>query len=380
VLLALDAVRYKNIRLDQESMVQFLSTDVEILNNLIFSPKLGDRSQEVLFSIQDAVDAVDILFHSDSFDITKYLELIKEAKVIVMEGDDQKVLGADLKRFFNHGLNILKTGTMFHRFWATERVLLESRPGRQITYDFKNLYNLFRNDRKRVDDFVRILKRYRFMRGENISAYYTDDFFRNPSAVYEIAMYEYALTLVMKKYGCPANNLEGKEVCAATNSLNGVYMTKDQLVGLVKKLRKVLIENDLMYPGREEKISETITLLGSLFQYQSDENKVFDVNEATEFAISLFTSIDISNDVNDYFVNLVDEKKCEADEFGRIKPNCVRNHFFESLCFSYPDQFPKLFESLRATIYESDSGNPKSKRFIVNINKIDLLYSHAYKN
>ncbi len=367
VLLALDAVRYKDIRLDQESMVQFLNTDVEILNNLIFPQKMGDRSQEVLFSIQDAVDAFDILTHSDKFDITKYIDLIKEAKVIVMEGDDQKVLGADLKLFFNHSLNVLKTGTMFHRFWATERVLLESRPGRQITYDFKNLYNLFRSEKKRVDHFVRILKQYRFMRGENISAYYTDDYFRNPTAVYEIAMYEYALTLVMKRYGCPANNLEGQEACNAIGTLNGVYMTKNQVIALVKKFKKVLIENDLMYPGREQKIAETITLLGSLFQYQSDENKVFDVNEATEFAISLFTSIDISKDINDYLTKLVDEKKCEADEFGRFNPSCVRGHFFEGLCLSYPDQFPKLFDSLGATIYESESGNPKAKKLVCKI-------------
>ncbi len=367
VLLALDGVRYKDIRLTQESMVQFLSSDVELLNNLIFSSNMGDRENENLFSLGEAVDAVGIFVDPSKLDLLKYYELLKEAKMIVMDGSAETVTGGDLKRLFTHGMNLLKTGTLFHRFWATERVLLESRPGRPVTYDFKNLYNLFKSEKARVDDFVRILKRYRFMRGENISPYYTDDYFRNPSAVYEVAIYEYALTLVMKKFGCPNNTVAGSVVCNAQPTLSGVYMTKGHVINLIKKFKTVLIENDLMYPGREEKVAETITLLGSLFQYQSDENKVFDVNEATEFAISLFTSIDVADDVNKHFLGLVKDKKCEMDEFGRFAPDCFKKNFYEAVCLNYPDQFPKLFASIGATVYETDSRNPNLKKLVCRI-------------
>ncbi len=367
VLLALDATRYKKIRLTQESTVQFLSADVELLNNLIFSTQTGIRDGEVLFTLNDAIDAIQMFTDSGTLDLYKYYELIKEAKMVVMDGEAEQVTGGDLKRLFGHAMNVLKTGTFFHRFWATERVLLEARPGREITYDFRNLYSLFKSEKNRVDNFVRILKRYRFMRGENISAFYTDDYFRNPSAVYEIALYEYALTLVMKKFGCPNNNLAGKVICDATATLNGVYMTKDHVIDLVKKLKTVLIENDLMYPGREEKSAETITLLGSLFQYQSDENKVFDVNEATEFAISLFTSIDVGSDVKAHFDQLVAKGQCQADEFGRFTPDCFKRNFFQAVCFNYPDQYPKLFASLGATVYEADPRNPKLKKLVCRI-------------
>jgi hypothetical protein len=366
-LLALDAVRYKDIRLNQESMIHFLNSDVELLNSLIFSPTLGNRDDENLFSLKDAINAFDIFSDKSNLNLLDYYELLKEAKQVVMEGTPEIVSGGDLRRLFGHGLNILKTGTFFYRFWSTERVLLESRPGRPVTYDFRNLYDLFRNEKTRVDNFVRILKSYRFMRGENISAFYTDDYWRNPSAVYEIAMYEYATTLVMKRFGCPNNTLAGKVICDAKPALNGVYMVKDQIVNLVKKLSKVLVENDLIYPGREEKTAETITLLGSLFQYQSDENKVFDVNEVTEFAISLFTSLDVSNDVADHFDGLVKDGKCEVDEFGRYSPDCFRKHFFEGVCLNYPDQFPKLFESLGATVYEADARKPGAKKLVCKI-------------
>jgi hypothetical protein len=367
VLLALDGVRYKDIRLDQESMIHFLSSDVELLNSLIFNPNMGNRDFENFLTVQDAIDAAEVFAGGDKFQLAKYYDLLTEAKQVLMNGDPEMITGGDLKRLFNHGMNLLKTGTMFHRFWSTERVLLEARPGRPVTYDFKNLYDIFKSEKKRVDDFVRILKKYRFIRGENISSFYTDDYWRNPNGVYEIAIYEYVLTLVMKKFGCPNNNLGGKISCDAVAALNGVYMKKDHVVDLVTRLKKVLIEADLIYPGREAKTAETITLLGSLFQYQSDENKVFDVNEATEFVISLFTALDISSDVNDHFLKLVEDKKCEQDKFGRYSPECFRQNFFQGVCLNYPDQFPKLFESLGATIYEKDPVRPNVKKLVCRI-------------
>ncbi|MBA2404614.1 MAG: hypothetical protein H0V66_07575 [Bdellovibrionales bacterium] len=368
VLIALDAIRYKDIRLNQESMIHFLNSDLELLNSLIYGGSMGDRSKEVFFTLNEVIDAVSLF--SDDLDLGKYYDLLKEAKVIVMGGTQKETItGADFRRLFNHGFNLLKTGTLFHRFWSTERILLEARPGRPITYDFKNLYDLFGSEKKRVDDFVRILKNYRFLKGENISAFYTDDYMRNSNAVFEVAMYEYALTLVMKEFGCPKNTLKGTVACDGVPVLNGVYMKKEHVVDLVQKFRKVLIETGMILPGREVKTAETITLLGSLFQYQSDENKVFDVNEATEFAISLFTSIDVSKDLNAHFTKLNADKKCVMDNFKnrRISPECFKKHYFEGVCLNYPDQFPKLFASLGATVYENDPNRPGSKKLVCKI-------------
>jgi hypothetical protein len=372
VILALDVSRFKDILMDQKNVISLLADDIGSLNSLIF-PQDVDRNLENLFPLKDAIDAFDILKGDDSvLDLSKYYDLLSEAKQMLMDGEPEVVTGGDLKRLFNHGLTLLKTGTRFHRFWEIERIILEARPGRPLTYDFKNLYTLFTNEKSIVDNFVRILKKYRFMRGENISAFYSDDYKRNPDAVFEVAMYEYAMTLVMKRYGCSV----GKSGCDAVPTLNGVYMTKEHVVALVKKFRKVLIETDLIYPGREEKTAETITLLGSLFQYQSDNNKVFDVNEGTEFAISLFTSIDVADDIYKDFKALNTQEKCEMDSFGRVAPDCFKQKFFESVCFNYPDQFPKLFASLGATVYEIDASKPNTKKLVCKIpeNAPNLAY------
>lgn len=384
VLIALDGMRYKDIRLNQESTVQLLNTDLELLNSLIFSSSIPGRGtavdleREKLFTLNEAIDAVDMfLKDEDDIDLSKYYDLIKEGKRILMGGkDSETVTTGDLKRAFAHGFNILKTGTLFHRFWANERVLLEARPGRAITYNFDNLRTVFASEKTRVEDFIRILKKYRFMRGENISAYYTDDYMRNANAVYEIAIYEYVMKLVMKEYGCPNNTLGGTIVCntpqnaeQAYQGKDFVYMTKDHVVNLIKTFRTVMIENDLILPGREVKTAETITLLGSLFQYQSDENKVFDVNEATEFAVSLFTAIDISDDMMNHFIDLnkKDPRGCVFDKYDRVSGDCMRNNFFEALCFNYPDQFPKLFSSMGATVYQTDPARPSVKKLVCKI-------------
>lgn len=356
VVLALDGIRYKNIRMNQENIIHFLNSDVELLNRILYSFP-ASREKEVFFTLEQALDAVDIFLGDDSdTDLWAYYDLLKEAKVMVMDGSPETVTGGDMKRLIDHALTVLKTGDMFHKFWYSERFLLETRPGRPLdAYLFEDLYKTFKNDKKLVDDFVRILKKYRFQRGENLAAYYTDDYYRNADAVYEVALWEYALTLVMKRFGCPNNTLNGKVVCDPNlKTLNNVHMVKDQVINLVQKFKKVLIDNDLILPGREVKTAETITLLGSLFQYQSDENKVFDVNEATEFAISLFTAIDISEDVNDHFLKLNRKGQCAMDQYKRISPSCFDEHFFQAVCFNYPDQFPKLYKSLGATVYEDD--------------------------
>lgn len=368
VHLALDAVRFQNksINLVQKTTIQLLNADLDLLNNLIFNNSMN-RDEERFLTLNEGIDAVELFLSEDSnLKLYDYYDLLKEAKLVLMEGDPKTpevITGADMRRLFSHGKNLLQTGILFHRFWAIENKVLERRPGKPIAYDFTNIRdNYSESEGPRMNDFIRIVKNYRFMKGENLSAYYTDEYMRNADAVFEIAIYEYVLKLVMKQFGCPNNTLNNKVVCDTKvtaehkhmlthpeipGSQDGyVYMVKDQVVDLFKKFRKILIDQDMILPGREVKTAETITLLGSLFQYQSDENKVFDVNEATEFAISLFTSINIADDLNAHFVELNKQNKCDMDDFGRISPDCFNKNFFRGVCENYGSQYPKLFDSL----------------------------------
>lgn len=357
--LTMDAVRFKKIIISQKQTIDFLNTGLAKLNNIIFPSPIG-RNGELVFSLKEAIDVAEIILEDDDLDLDEYYDLIKEAKQVLMQGSADSVTGGDLRRLFNHAFNVLNTGHFFHRFWLAERAFLEEdRLNVNIPqgYQFSSLRSTFSTEAPRIDQFSRILKQYRFLKGGQATASYSGQWKRNPESVFEVAAYEYVLKLVMNKYGCPSNTLAGKVVCDVLPSGNQAhwgkeyaYLTKDHVIDLIFRFRKVFHKANLIYPEREEKTAETITLLGSLFQYQSDENKVFDVNEATEFTISLFTAIDISEKVESHYLDLVKQKKCTKDEFDRIEPACFRQHFFQAVCLNYPDQFPKLYQALGAKV------------------------------
>jgi hypothetical protein len=97
-------------------------------------------------------------------------------------------------------------------------------------------------------------------------------------------------------------------------------------------------------PGRIITTADNISLLGTLFQFQSDKNKVMDVNEATEFGVSLIGSISISDDLFDYFKS----QKCTQDKFDRFDPACVRANFWRGFCTYYKGYYPLMFQSMNA--------------------------------
>lgn len=382
VLLALDAVRFSKVELKQNDMIQYLKQDVDLLNSMIFSRGRSIETEK-LFTVNELIDAIK-LFTEDGereFDPEKYRDLIKEAKMILMGGDDTTITGKDFRKLFDHLISVLDTGIYFHRFWQAKSNELDGARTSGLPVDPDSLADLrlqFPNQEKRVNDFIRIVKNYRFMRGKADVALYDYKYQRNSNGVYEAALFEYAFKLAFTRYGCPAmvvNDDEGKPVpCDAESVPYGlfgyrrdgepedsylermkkahVYMKKQHVVSLVKRFRKALIDLDLIYPGRETKTAETITLLGSLFQYQSDENKVFDLNEAAEFSTSLFTSIDLSDDLHAFYRT---KPGCKWDyKNSRVDPECFKKHYWEGICRIFPKQFPKLYQSLGAVVEENE--------------------------
>lgn len=376
VLVALDAVRFNKITLVQNSMVDFLKQDVDLLSNMIFN---RSRNAEKLFEVDEAIEAVKLFIDdSDSeFDPEKYRDLIKDAKTIFMGGGTSNVTGGDFKRLFDHLKTVLDTGVFFHKFWDSKKEILLT----NVPIDADSLSDLhlqFPSQKSRIDNFIRIVKNYRFPRGKFESPYYSYDYYRDSNGIYETAIYEYLFNLIFKKYGCPgsiAYDAEGTPVpCDSDSAPEGifgerlnnesdqayytriqnehVYLKTEHVIAIVKKFRQALIDLDIIYPGRETKTAETVTLLGSLFQYQSDKNKVFDVNEGAEFATTLLTSIDFSKGFYDFYKT---KSSCKWDfKNTRVDPVCFKKYYWEGVCRAYPNQFPKLYEALKATVWEKD--------------------------
>lgn len=347
VVLALDAVRYKHIILKQEYILQLLKMDIDLLSNVIYQTSMGDRTFELFFTLDEAIDAVKML--KPDFDLDKYKDLISEAKQIVMQGSDSSVSGGDFKKLLNHGKSLLNTGTWFHRIYDAVRPAMESPRPVSISYEDLRV-QLPQADEADLKNFIRIASKYRFLKGNFLSPYYSLEYHRNPESIFQVSMIEYVIKLIFNKYGCPfvRDVIDGKDLCPTTYGIGGVAMTKNQAVNLATRFQDVLIDLDLILPGNAAKTAETVMLLGSLFQYQSDDNKALDVNEATEFAVSLFTSSDVAKDLMSYYnqKNKEDKNKCDVDKYGRIAPTCFKEHFFPALCKYYRSYFPNLFLSL----------------------------------
>ncbi len=354
VLLTLDAVKYKYIKLDQESTLELLQQDVASLTDVILAPSMGNREAEVFFTIPEVIDAIKTYIDLEDFDIDQYSSLILEAKKIIMGGDTSSdetmkiVRGADFKNLLTHSKTLLQTGTVFHRIWDKFQVALNS--PQPVTVDFSDYSHTYPKHAEILKDFERIVKNYRFFRGEFVSAFYTSGYRRNADAVVEIAIYEYLLKLLFKTYGD-----------ASIGSLGGYAMENKHVLNVVGKIENELIDLGIILPQRKTSITDTVSLLGTLFQYQSDKNGKLDVNEATEFGLSLFTSLDMADSMMDYY-----NEKCpgDFDQFERVKPACFRQYFLHGVCDKYRVYYPLLFESLGAKTCEQLINNEYNMAYL----------------
>lgn len=342
IQIGLDIVRYKHILLEQKSILDLLKFDVDALYKVITYDVLDNRDGELLFTINEAIEAAKLFFDEDDFDIEKFRNLIGEGKKIVMKGNATEVRGIELKNLFGHAQSVLQTGTIFHRIWDTLSAELirtdDVRP--DLFDDYRNNYP--KHD-KEVNQFERIARKYRFFKGEFLAPLYIRGSKRNAPAFFEIALFEYAIQLVFSAYGVPSPNQD---------AVGGYSIDKLKMQQLVMRFRNELFELDLITPGREIGTADNISLLGTLFQYQSDKNGFMDVNEATEFGVALFSSLNISDDMHAYMV----EKGCKADDFNRLEPACFKEHFWDALRKYYSANFPLLYKFIDENKGSGNSG------------------------
>ncbi len=328
--MALDIVRFKYLTLTSNEEMLLLSKDLDMLESIFFNSPLGNREDEEFFTLPQGFDAV-LSFMKDS-DLTydKYKNLFIEFKQILMKGDPEIVSGKDFKVLLNHAKNIAKIGLDYNRFYYSDSLLpkMESKVALELKYE--DYTHLFPSELENLKDFIRIANNYRFHKGEFPVAYYTYEHRRNSKAFFWVGLIEYGLKLFLDRHGKVSNGIGGKSLEA-----------KD-LKTLIKIYESELIDLGVFMPRKGESTAETISLLGSLFQYQSDDNKVLDANEGTEFIISFLTATSMSKEMMSYFK----AQNCRVDQFDRIEPSCFKEKFFSGICSQYAQHLPLMMKYL----------------------------------
>jgi len=245
----------------------------------------------------------------DAYDPT-----LLKVKKILFENDKKEFNGNEIHILFNDIISMnLKRGVFFYRAFEKNRdVLLSSEA---ITTPFDNVYIENDEEEKFLKDFNRIVMNYRYFRGKHFAASYSYDIKRNALGIFEISGIEVLMQKISESY------------CVEDASYGvGCNLRSRELVKALTDVSPVLEGEKISYPGRSQNSAETIALMSSLFQNQSDTNVNISVEEMSEFALGLFSSLQISGVVQDKISEV-----CTTDEKDRVLPECYRENFKELL-------------------------------------------------
>jgi hypothetical protein len=324
--IAFDLARFTHIDLQQSSQLELLSGSIDNFELLMYYP---ENAEEILVTIPDLIK-MGKFYLTDLEDFLEFPDMVSEIKQMVMGGDKDYVTPRDVYKAVSRAKDILTRGAIYHRIYDQFKVYLDS--PRAVSINFDSYATEFPMHKKYVEEFARIVTKYRFFLGTFESPYYSLSYRRNANAVFEIGLMEYVFTIIFQRYG------------VATEGVGGYGVDVKMVEGIIRKFIGFLSKQEIVYAGREEKAAESATLMASLFQYQSNGDSFVNVNEAAEFGVSIFTALK----VGDYFQDemLAKCSGADVDDRNRVSQACFDNNFYGVLCKKFKNFYPRMFESL----------------------------------
>lgn len=231
---------------------------------------------------------------------------------------------------------------------------------------FRNTEYMAKYDHEYKTRFDRIVRDYRYFTksGEDMPTF-TNGFHRSGSGAFIIGAIEYALGYIF-------DYMEAKHPCTSTDLAdqcpNGEDKKRTLHLGQVKKLifmaREFLYDSEIVIKDREDISAESTTLMSSLFQYQSDNDGLVGIAEATEFAVGVFSIATLGEELFDK-VKMVCESEDpnNIDKWGRIKVQCFRTNFYNIFWAdrdvdqkSMREYMPKLYLAMKDLTTEQEIG------------------------
>lgn len=358
---AFDLARVSYLDLDQRTLMELLSADLDLFDRLLYySADSGER----LFNVDDLIKAIPYFVSEETKlpDFTKYRPEVLQLKMLLMseakwvEGEDLSgkdwIIPQDLKNLINHGKDLARRGSIYHRIYKFFETFLES-PG-PVNINYNNYLLQFPTHEKYVREFARIANTYRQFLGKFTMPYFSQSFRSNSNGMVEVGLMEYAFTILSRRYGSP------------NESVGGFGMTTAQILNLLKVFSPFLEGEGIILPGRSEKTSQNIALLSTLFQNMSNGNNVINVDEGAAFAVQVLASMKHS----DYFQNEMG-KRCATDSKGRTTDlECHRENLFDLICEKFSSEFPLLLDSMGMKTCNDRSRQELKRSYIMKIENV----------
>lgn len=261
------------------------------------------------------------LFAPEYVKYKKYTNEILKIKDALLENSTPNFNSNEVMILVNEiVLSNLKKGAFYFKMYAANRDILDS--GNTINTDLQGIINTENEEEYYKQEFNRLVKSYRFFKGQEFSASFNNKIKRNPLGIFEVSIVEDIVKRLMAAYGA-----------TSTNALGGYKMSQTQLENMMLEYKDFLEAEGITDPGRTKNTAETIMLMSSLFQTQSDGDSDVEVNELTEFAVELLSSTSLAKMADGHFQQFCDI----VDDKNRYTPECYRNEFVRMLEVSKDD-------------------------------------------
>lgn len=294
-----------------EEVLLIMKEDAETLvTNLYYK---GQDYVNVM-SVKNIFDTLKI-FSPQSVKYKKYTNEILKIKGALLENTTPNFNSNEVMILLKDiVLTNLEKGAFYFRMYTANSDILNS--GNTINSDLQGITNTENKGEYYKHEFNRIVKTYRYFKGQEFSASFNHSIKRNPLGIFEVSIVEDIVKRLMAAYGTPM-----------TSALGGYRLTQTQLENLMLEYKDFLEGEGITDPGRTKNTAETITLMSSLFQTQSDGDSDIEVNELTEFAVELLSSTSLAKMGDEHF-----RKYCDpVDDKQRYSVECYRKEFVNML-------------------------------------------------
>ncbi|MCO4753861.1 MAG: hypothetical protein KC478_05240 [Bacteriovoracaceae bacterium] len=305
-----DIVKLPNVEHSTNEREEIVESLKENFETIVVNIRPQAEKGLPIFDLDDIKALIDAYLPEYS-SIFKYRKSILKAKEIFLGSASETFTSEELRILLQDIVLLnLKRGAFFYKAYAANAAILdENKPiKRSLPYIFAS--NSVERQFKK--DFNRIAQDYRFFPDEDFVATFTSGIDRSAWGMFTISVLEDLTTRVFEHYTKKDEKAYG-----------GYKLSQKQMANILVDFKDVLTGSGLAFPDKEANTAETITLMTSLFQNQSDgKGNDIEVNETVEFLVTLGSAFQISNSAYNELQN-----KCELDEKGRIGTGCFKSQF-----------------------------------------------------
>ncbi len=406
-----DFTRFQEIRFDGKyKKFQLYEDDLTQLESLFFWPQ---TSKTEMFNVDDILKAashfkdnlggLDLADHKEAvlnlmdvvFDVN-YIDTTEDERIERQEEliQEQSIVSmSKFSKLMNHFHNVFKKGMVFYDIYEKYRDIL-SGPSR-LSINFGDYKPELDYEIENLIQFREITHNYRFFQ-EDESPYYLKKYRRNADAFFQIGVFEYAFkhvfAFIENKYPCDKEKYEDHQCRDSKTNKRLVEdfkstMTLRQVERLILEIKSLLVKLKIIIPKREASSANNATLMTDLFQFQSGSTGPsgsgrVEVHEASEFAVSVFSALDIGDVVLDKLRDAcTGEWEYNPDEYPgciiekddgtysdenceiKVQVACFRRNFLRVLFSDWNDENGKLrnfktnFPLLHTYVYDELTPN-----------------------